>query len=83
MLYNKNNLAVAEIAAKESNPEVLSGVFFTPESTVATNAVSLLEVSVSDNVKVDNFPKFPNGKTAMRGYTPRLHGLRCFGRAII
>lgn len=70
MLYNDLNLSVARFASKnEYKPEVI-GVFFTPDKTCATDTFRLLEVSVNKNMKPEEFPRLPDGTTAMRGMKP-------------
>lgn len=56
MLYNKNNLAVAVCAAKNSIRPELATVCFTKDYTVATDSYRLLEVSVP-KVDENEFPK--------------------------
>jgi len=70
MLYNKNNLAVAKIAAKDDNsrPEI-TGVFFTKDKTVATDSFRLIEVSVDETLKPQDFPVV-NRKKALQNCPP-------------
>jgi len=70
MLYNKNNLAVAKIAAKDGNsrPE-LAGVFFTKDKTAATDSFKLIEVSVDKTLKPQDFPVV-NRKRALQNCPP-------------
>ena len=70
MLYNKHNLAVAKFAATGGAREELTGVLFTKEKTAATDSFRLLEVSVDSNLKVEDYPKTPQGGSVMRGCKP-------------
>jgi DNA polymerase III sliding clamp (beta) subunit (PCNA family) len=56
MLYNKNNLAVAKIAAKDDIRPEISGVFFTKDKTAATDGYKLIEVSVDKSYTSQDFP---------------------------
>ena len=60
MLFSKNNLLVAELAEKYGP---VGGVFFSKDKTVATNRVSLVEVSA---IKPDG----EQIKGAMKGFKP-------------
>lgn len=51
------------------NPEIAS-VFFKKDKTVATDTFRLVEISVNSTVNVKDFPKLPDGKTAMAGFKP-------------
>jgi len=70
MLYNKNNLNVAKIAdAGNAIKPALGSVFFSKKHTVATDSFKLLEVSVDEGLKVEDYPAVDK-KTAMRGFKP-------------
>lgn len=75
MLYNKHNLSVVRFAAKDGAKEELTGVLFTKDKTVATDAVRLLEVSVDTAVKVEDYPKV-QGNAAMHGCKPFLASVK-------
>ena len=68
MLYNKNNLNVAKIAAKDGYKDELKAVMFTRKKTVATDGFRLLEVSVDTGANAAEFPKV-DGKAAMLGFS--------------
>lgn len=72
MLFNQNNLNCAAIASKELTREELSGVFFTENKSVATDAVRLLEVSVSKEQTAEAFAKLVKlrGESALLGMKP-------------
>ena len=70
MLYNNNNLNITKIASKNENRPELTGVFFKSDKTVATDTFRLIEMSTPSNVKPEDYPKLPSGKTAMRGCKP-------------
>ena len=70
MLFNKLNFEVVKFCVNnESKPEI-SGVFFLPDKTVATDTFRLVEISTDAAVKVDDFPILPNKKTAMKSFKP-------------
>lgn len=71
MLYNKFNLAVAKIAAKDGTREEIKSVLFKHNLTAATDAICLLEVSTDTTVKVEEFPRV-QGANAMLGCKPFL-----------
>ena len=71
MLYNKHNLDIVKIVNRKSTREELKGVLFTKDKTVATDAIRLLEVSVPQDVKAEDFPQV-EGSSAMRGCEPFL-----------
>lgn len=80
-LFNQNNLNVSKVAAKNegAHPE-LTGVFVKPDKVVATDTFRLVEISTPANVKVDDYPKMPSGKTAMRGFKPFIVSAKEFGK---
>lgn len=55
-MYNKHNLAVAKIAMKGDLKPELASVYFTNNHTVATDSFRLIEISVPDNVDIEEFP---------------------------
>lgn len=69
MLYNKHNLAVAKIAAKDGHRDEIKGVFFTKDKTVATDSFRLLEIDIPKN---DNPPEW--AEKSMRGIKPFIVG---------
>lgn len=65
MIYNKNNLAVASVASKDTTTQpAINGVLFTKDVTVATDNFKLLEVSTPKNANIDDFPALPNSPLA-------------------
>ena len=71
MLFNKHNLNVAKIADAICSREEMTSVLFTKNLTCATNGYRLLEVSVDESLKVEDYPETPQG-SAMRGCSPFL-----------
>lgn len=70
MLYNKHNLAVARIAAREANGrKEITGVYFTRDKTAATDRFRLLEITAPAGLKPEDFPQV-QGSSAMRGVKP-------------
>lgn len=54
MIYNKLNLSITDFCKEESRQEI-SGVFFTPDKTVATDSYILIEVERPE-INIDDFP---------------------------
>lgn len=70
MLYNNLNWECQKFASKsELKPEIAT-VLFSKNKTVATDAFRLLEVTTDSSVNVKDFPRLPDGKTAMMGFKP-------------
>ena len=60
MLYNKYNFKINTFCGDNTRPEI-SGVFVSPNKTVATDSFTLIEISsVKGNIK--DFPTMPNKK---------------------
>jgi len=54
-MYNKNNLEIYKVASKDETKVILGGVYFTGDSTVATDSSLLMEVSVPKQ-NIEDFP---------------------------
>lgn len=63
MIFDKNNLVIADICAKdESRPEI-SGVLFKKDRTIATDSYTLIEVKNNEDrasVMIKNLPELPD-----------------------
>lgn len=71
MLYNKNNLAVAKVASKNKEDHIeLTGVYFTPKLTAATDSFQLVEVTTPKDYSVDDFPTINEGNKAIKNIEP-------------
>lgn len=59
MLFNRTNLAVAKVAAKDAGRYTLNGVHFDREGTVATDGRRLVRVTYPSQEANDEFPTVP------------------------
>jgi len=71
MLYNKLNLAVAKIASTNDSRPELASVLFTKDKTAATDSFRLIEITVDNSVRVEDYPKI-EGKDVIKEITPFL-----------
>jgi DNA polymerase III sliding clamp (beta) subunit (PCNA family) len=61
-MYNKNNLAVANIASKSSIKPELASVLFEKDATVATDSFKLVRITTPKDLNFDDYPT-DNGKS--------------------
>ena len=71
MLFNKNNLLVADVASKEKARPEITGVLFKKDRTVATDSYILMEVKNPDNFnkEVNDFPETPDKSKPLANFS--------------